>query len=156
MVMNVMVKRRDNDCVMCGLERRMQMNLWIKHRNRTQMASKPEPTLGSGNSMEGTYLLAMRCPVQRRRESNPGFRAELENLADDDKGKGTSGRTVRPKVPMRKPGADGSVVAEKRGNARGAKGAGHLRRGRYGSTGNRMNSLISTEGGSLHWVARAG
>ena len=106
--------------------------------------------------MEGTYLLAMRCPVQRRRESNPGFRTELENLAGDDKGKGTSGRTVRPKVPMRKPGADGSVVAVKRGNARGAKGAGHLRRDRYGSTGNRRNSLISTEGGSLHWVARAG
>ena len=33
--------------------------------------------------------------------------------------------TARPKVPMRRLGADCSVVAVKRGNARGAKGAGH-------------------------------
>ena len=37
--------------------------------------------------MAGTYLLAVRCPVQRRRESSPGFRAELENLVGDGKGK---------------------------------------------------------------------
>src|ERR1700741_3114699 len=35
--------------------------------------------------------------------------------------------TARPKVPMRRLGADCSVVAGKRGNARGAKGAGHRR-----------------------------
>ena len=51
--------------------------------------------------MEETYVLAMRCPVYKRRDSNPGFRAELENLAGDGKGKGTSGSTARPKVPMR-------------------------------------------------------
>jgi len=51
--------------------------------------------------MAGTYLLAMRGPVQRRRDSNLGFCTELENLADDDKGKGTSGSPARPKVPMR-------------------------------------------------------
>src|SRR5437588_3412267 len=33
--------------------------------------------------------------------------------------------TARPKVPMRRLGADCFVVALKRGNARGAKGAGH-------------------------------
>jgi hypothetical protein len=60
--------------------------------------------------MAGTYLLAMRGPVQRRRESSLGFRAELENLVGDDKGKGTSVRTVRPKVPKHPPGADCSVV----------------------------------------------
>jgi len=64
--------------------------------------------------MEETYILAMRCPVFRRRESIPGFRTELENLAGDGKGKGSSGRTVRPKVPRRWPGADCPVVAEKR------------------------------------------
>ena len=42
--------------------------------------------------MEDTYLLAMRCPVHRRRDSNPGFRTELETLAGDGKGKGTSGK----------------------------------------------------------------
>src|SRR5271165_3408157 len=33
--------------------------------------------------------------------------------------------TARPKVPMRRLGADCPVVVMKRGNARGAKGAGH-------------------------------
>ena len=37
--------------------------------------------------MEGTYLLAMRCPVYRRRDSHPGFRTELENLVGDAKGR---------------------------------------------------------------------
>ena len=64
--------------------------------------------------MADAYLLAMRCPVQKRRESSPGFRAELENLVGDDKGKGTSGRTVRPKVPRHQPGADCSVSARNR------------------------------------------
>jgi len=35
--------------------------------------------------------------------------------------------TARPKVPMRRGGADCFVVAMKRGNARGAKEAGHRR-----------------------------
>jgi hypothetical protein len=41
--------------------------------------------------MAATYLLAMRCPVCRRRDSHLGFRTELENLAGDVKGKGPSG-----------------------------------------------------------------
>ena len=76
---------------------------------------------GPGKSMAGTYLLVMRCPVYRWRESHPGFRTELENLAGDGKGKSPSGRTVRLKVPMRQPGADCSVIAEKRGNSRGER-----------------------------------
>jgi len=75
--------------------------------------------------MEGTYLLAMRCPVYRRRDSHPGFRTELENLVGDAKGEGPSGSPARPTVPMRRAGADCSVVAMRRGNSRGAKGAGH-------------------------------
>jgi hypothetical protein len=130
--MNVMVKRRDIDCVMWGSERRTKVNLWVKHRNRTMTASKPGHTLCSGSSMEGTYLLAMRCPVQSRRESDPGFRTELENLVGSVKGKGTSGRTARLKVPMGQPGADCSVVAMKRRNGRGAKRAGHSRHDQLG------------------------
>jgi hypothetical protein len=44
---------------------------------------------------------------------------------------------VRPKVPMRRRGADCPVVVMKRGNARGAKGAGHrpLSMGQLGQTG---------------------
>jgi hypothetical protein len=49
--------------------------------------------------MAETYLLVMWCPVYRKRDSNLGFRAELENLAGDGKGKGTSGSPARPKVP---------------------------------------------------------
>jgi len=81
------------------------------------MTPKPGLTLGSGSSMEETYLLAVRCPVQRRREFSPGFRTELENLEGDGKEKGTSGCTTRLKVPMRQPGADCSVVAWRQGNA---------------------------------------
>jgi hypothetical protein len=84
------------------------------------------------------------------------FRTELENLAGDAKEKGTNGRTVRPKVPMRQSGADCFVVLMKRRNGRGGKGAGHPHRDRKGSTGNRRNSLVLMEGGSLQWVARAG
>jgi hypothetical protein len=68
----------------------------------------------------GTYLLAMWCPVYRRRDSHSGSRMELENLVGDAKGKGASGGPVRPKVPMRRPGADCSVVcAEQRVNQEG-------------------------------------
>src|SRR6266849_5180372 len=49
--------------------------------------------------------------------------------------------TARLKVPTRRRGADCLVVATKRGNARGAKGAGH--RHWIGSTGNGRNRIIS-------------
>src|SRR5215467_933005 len=54
-------------------------------------------------------------PVHRRRDSNSGFRMELENRTGDVKGKGTSGGPTRPKVPMYRPGAHCFVVARKRG-----------------------------------------
>jgi hypothetical protein len=50
-------------------------------------------------------------------------------------------QTARPKVPMRPLGADCSVVVLKRGNARGAKGAGH--RHLLGSTGNGRNPMFN-------------
>ena len=92
------------------------------------MTSKSGSPWGPGKSMAATYLLAMRCPVYRRRDSNLGFGRELENLLGDGKGKGTSGSIVRPNVPRRPAGADCFVVAVRRGNARGATGAGHSRR----------------------------
>jgi hypothetical protein len=49
-----------------------------------------------GAAWQETYFLAMWCPVLRRRDSNSGFRMELENLVGDGKGKGTSGRPARP------------------------------------------------------------
>ena len=50
-------------------------------------------------------------------------------------------QTARPKVLMRRRGADCSVLVMKRGNARGAKGAGH--RHWRGSTGNGRNPMIN-------------
>ena len=38
-----------------------------------------------------SYLLSMRRPVWRRRDSHSGFRTELENLIGDVKRKDTSG-----------------------------------------------------------------
>ena len=62
---------------------------------------------------------------------------------------------MRPTVPMHWPGAHCFVVAEKRGNSRGAKGAGHPSWDQYGSTDNRRNPPILAEGASLPGVARA-
>ena len=104
--------------------------------------------------MEDTYLLAMRGPAYRRHDSYPGFRTELENRVGDGKGKGPSGEPTRLKVPMHRLGAHCFVVARKRGNARGAKGAGHPRRDWV--NGKPEEPIVSTEGGSLLWVARAG
>jgi hypothetical protein len=95
---------------------------------RTWTASKPGSPCCSGISVEDTYLLTMRCPVFRRRDSRPGFRMELETLTGHAKGKGSSGSPARLKVPMGQSGADRPIVATKRGNARGAKGVGHSRR----------------------------
>ena len=92
-----------------------------------QMTSKPGRLLVPGKSMVDTYLLTMRCPVHRQRESHSGFRMELENLVGDGNGEGTSGETVRPTVRMRQPGTDYSVVAMRQGNSCGAKGVGHRR-----------------------------
>ena len=41
--------------------------------------------------MAATYLLAMWCPVCRRRDSHSGSPTELENLDGDAKRKGASG-----------------------------------------------------------------
>jgi hypothetical protein len=69
--------------------------------------------LHSGKSMEGACLLIMRCPVYKGRESHLGSCVELGNLFGDAKGKGASGGTARPKVPMRRTGADCPVVVLK-------------------------------------------
>jgi hypothetical protein len=74
---------------------------------------------------------------------------ELENLFGGDKGKGTSGSPAGPKVLIPRAGADCPVVARKRGNAPGAKGAGHPRRDRFWSTGNRREPAVMAGGGSL-------
>ena len=97
--------------------------------------------------MEDTYLLAMRGPAYRRHDSYPGFRTELENRVGDAKGKGTSGDPTRLKVLMHRSGAHCLVVAMKRGNSRGAKGAGHPRQD--GVNGQPEELLVLAEAGRL-------
>jgi hypothetical protein len=50
------------------------------------MASKPGFHHCPGISLADTYLLAMRCPVYRRRDFHLGFRTELETPVGDVKG----------------------------------------------------------------------
>jgi len=117
-------------------------HVWVRETNASEPLMRPRnrSTAGiktgapplSGKSMAETWLLAMRCPGYRWRDSNLGSGMELENLFGGEKGKGTSGSPVRPKVPTRRAGADCPVVARKRSNARGAKGAGHSRHGQLG------------------------
>ena len=79
-----------------------------------QTTSKLEFHYYFRKSMVGTYQLAMRCPVYRRRDSHLGSRTELENLPGDAKGESTSGEPARLKVPMRRRGADCPVLVMKR------------------------------------------
>src|SRR6202521_2068980 len=101
----------------------------MRPRNRSTGGIKTGAPPLSGKSMAETWVLAMRCPGYRWRDSSLGSGPELENLLGGAKGKGTSGGPARPKVLMRRAGADCLVVAMKRGNARGAKGTGHPRHG---------------------------
>ena len=87
-VVNVMVKRRGE----------RSRHVWIREtsvshplakasKSNSDEHQKPELPACSGSSMAGTYLLAIRCPVHRRRDSNSGFCTELENLGGDAKEK---------------------------------------------------------------------
>jgi hypothetical protein len=105
--------------------------------------------------MAETWVLAMRCPGYRWRDSSLGSGPELENLFGGDKGKGTSGSPARPKVLICRAGADCPVVAMKWGNAHGAKGAGHPRRDRFLVNWQQEEPAIMVGGGSLQGVARA-
>ena len=153
-VVNVMVKRRGGRSRHVWIREMSANDPLMKHRNPHRRHLKLGLAPCPGNSMEGTYLLAMRCPVFRRHDSYPGFRTELENLIGDAKGKGASAEPTRPKVPMPRSGAHCFVRATKWGNAHGAKGAGHPRRD--GVNGQPEELLVLMEGGSLLWVARAG
>ena len=124
-MVNVRVKRRGIRSRQVLIREMSANEPLTKRRNGSTTTPKPGSPLCPGSSMEGTYLLAMRGPAFRRHDSYLGFRTELENRVGDDKGKGTSGDPMRPKLPRHRSGAHCLVGARKRGNARGAKGAGH-------------------------------
>ena len=124
-MVNVRVKRRGTRSRHVWIREMSANDPLTKRRNGSTTTPKPGSPPCPGSSMEGTYLLAMRGPAFRRHDSYLGFRTELENRVGDVKGKGASGRPTRPKVRMHRSGAHCLVRAMKRGNARGAKGAGH-------------------------------
>src|SRR5580692_1723916 len=117
--------------------------------------SKPWDDPSRGISSGDVLIRPERHPACRRREAQPGSCTERENLAGDAKGKGTSGSNREAESTDAPGRGDCPVVVMKRGNARGAKGAGH--RVELGPTeSNREEPEISAQGGSLRAVARAG
>jgi len=140
-------------------------HVWVRETNASEPLMRPRnrstdgiktgaPPL-SGKSMAETWLLAMRCPGYRWRDPSLGSGMELENLLSGDKGKGPSGSPARPKVLTRRAGTDCPVVAMKRGNARGAKGAGHSRHDHLGQLATGGTEWLWRGGGSSQWMARA-
>jgi hypothetical protein len=72
--------------------------------------SKPGGCHSSGISLGDALRLPKRHPAWRRREAQSGSCTEREHLAGDAKGKGQAAPTARPKVLMRRRGADRLVV----------------------------------------------
>ena len=91
-VVNVMVEGVAFLITSCGMGEASVNESLRTHRNTLGDIKTGERDC-PGKSMADIYLLARRCPVQRRRDSHPGFRTELENLAGDGKGKGASATT---------------------------------------------------------------
>src|ERR1700691_5736908 len=98
-----------------------------QHRRRLTVTEVSEPCPQVGRKLLD-HLRQTDATGSTRRFPNPLLKAS-DGLGGDApprfSGKGTSGSPVRPNVPTRKPGANCFVVARKRGNSRGAKGAGH-------------------------------
>jgi hypothetical protein len=87
--------------------------------------------------------------VYRRRDSHLGFRAELENLTGDGKGKGTSGEN-REAESTNAPIRGGPPRRSEEASVMLAEQRGWVTRARIVEpTGDRMSSLVLAEGGSL-------
>ena len=150
-MVNVRVKRRGTRSRHVWIREMSANDPLTKRRNGSTTTPKPGSPPCPGSSMEGTYLLAMRGPAFRRHDSYLGFRTELENRVGDVKGKGASGRPTRPKVRMHRSGAHCLVRAMKRGNARGAKGAGHPRQDGVNGQPEELFSWRTPGRASLGW-----
>src|SRR5215208_5079449 len=116
--------------------------------------SKPGGDPSSGISSGDALILPERHPACRRREAQPGSRTERENLDGDAKGKGTSGSNREAEstdAPARggllRSSEEAGVMPVERREQAIAIGSGQPATG---------GTRCSTEGGSLHAVARAG
>jgi hypothetical protein len=144
---------------------RKSRHVWVRETNASEPPMRPRngSTTGiktgapplSGKSLAETWLLAMRCPGYRWRDFSLGSDMELENLFGGDKGKGTSGSPARPKVLIRGAGADCPVVAMKRSNVRGAKGADHSRHDQLGQLATGGTDWLWRRAAALKWMGRA-
>ena len=129
-----------------GLRRRRGIPVNKKSKKRA-----PEPMTARGDSLgcsrnPGSNLYAglfapslytTSVPTARRKSNAVSFAAgrqcrwqlvwNVGTWPAMPREKAQAAPTARPKVPMRRRGADCLVVVTKRGNARGAKGAGHRR-----------------------------
>src|SRR3982074_1399150 len=72
--------------------------------------SKPGGDPSSGISLGDVLRLPRRHPADRRREAQPDSCTERENLTVMPREKAQAAPTARPKVPMRRRGADCLVV----------------------------------------------
>jgi hypothetical protein len=118
--------------------------------------SKPgvDPTFGISSG--DVLRLPERHPACRRREAQSGSCTERENLAGDAKGKGTSGSN-REAESTDAPERGGLPRSSDEAGVMPAEPRGQVTRAEIvESTGNRRNSMVSAEGGSLQWVTRAG
>jgi hypothetical protein len=78
--------------------------------------SKPGGAPSSGISLGGVLRRPKRHPAYRRREAQPGFGTERENLIGDAKGKGASGSNRE---------AESTDAPRRDGLLRISEGAGH-------------------------------
>src|SRR6516164_10713117 len=87
--------------------------------------SKPEADPSSGISLED--VLGLTSGIRRigGAKLNQALVRNVRTWPAMLREKAQAAQTARPKVLMRRRGADCSVLVTKRGNARGAKGAGH-------------------------------
>ena len=72
-VVNVTVKRRDLRSRHVGIRETNVNEPPRTHRNTTRTTSEPELPARAGRSTEAIYLLAVRCPVYRGRDSSSGL-----------------------------------------------------------------------------------
>ena len=75
--------------------------------------SEPGGDPSFGISLGDVLRLPKRHPAWRWREAQPGSCTERENLDGDGREKAQAAPTARPKVPMRRAGANCFVVAMK-------------------------------------------
>jgi hypothetical protein len=113
----------------------------------------PRETEGAGRDAEQSYEPMLPTKVGNRRAPARGrprdpleARGEQTDASVED--------PTRPKVPMHRSGAHCFVRAMKRGNARGAKGAGHPRQD--GVNGQPEELLVWRKPAGFLGVARAG